>query len=151
MLVNEGQDESVESRQIKTSRKNTGKDAVLDQIRGLRSHFEEFWSAGLCPERVVVEAQQYYKGGPNAGDLLNLALVAGGAIAECVRWWPTTTVMVPLPAEWKGQIPKAIHHARIMGRLGLSAEYSIHEFDAIGMALWARDQIIVASPRSPSR
>lgn len=66
--------------------------------------------------RLVVELPQVYvqarqKGDPN--DLIQLAAVVGG-LCEAFRRVPQR---VYLPAEWKGQVPKEIIHARVKARL----------------------------------
>lgn len=67
-------------------------------------------------DQLVVELPQVYiqarqKGDPN--DLIQLAAVVGGL---CVAF-ETAAQKVYLPAEWKGQVPKDIMHARAMARL----------------------------------
>ncbi len=66
--------------------------------------------------RFVVELPQVYiqaksKGDPN--DLIHLAAVVGGL---CVAF-ESAPQQVYLPAEWKGQVPKEIVHARASQRL----------------------------------
>jgi hypothetical protein len=66
--------------------------------------------------RLVVELPQVYiqaksKGDPN--DLIHLAAVVGGL---CVAF-DTSPQQIYLPAEWKGQVPKEIVHARAQQRL----------------------------------
>jgi hypothetical protein len=67
-------------------------------------------------QHFVVELPQVYtvtksKGDPN--DLVQLAAVVGGL---CVAFKDANQV-VYLPAEWKGQAPKEIIHARAAARL----------------------------------
>lgn len=73
-------------------------------------------------ERVVVELPQIYprghhlspKAGTDPNDLLHLAAVVGalGAIFSSV-----SDVVFVLPFEWKGQVPKKIHHERALSKL----------------------------------
>jgi hypothetical protein len=67
-------------------------------------------------DQLVVELPQVYvtaraKGDPN--DLIQLAAVVGGL---CVAFEKARS-KVYLPAEWKGQVPKEIVHARALQRL----------------------------------
>lgn len=113
-------------------------------------------------EAVAVEGQRQYpdsKVRPN--DLIALAQVAGAATAfsrrtntKNVRAW----LYMPLPQDWKGQVPKKIHQARVLRRVGLTpegkADYCFpkekvgllarvsdwkHASDAVGLALYAYD------------
>lgn len=73
---------------------------------------------------IVIERPQIYtgaeaKGDPN--DLLDLAFVAGYFRAH--RSY--------LPAEWKGQVPKEIHHKRL-------SEYFAESGDVDGFDVWKR-------------
>lgn len=66
--------------------------------------------------KLVVELPQVYiqarlKGDPN--DLMHLAAVVGGL---CVAF-DGVIQQVYLPAEWKGQVPKEVMHARALQRL----------------------------------
>lgn len=101
------------------------------------------------PDLVVVEAQQHYPGSPvNANDLISLAACAGALIGSVAsELAPEGRILTPLPAEWKGQVPKAIHHKRLAKDLeklqgarfdgepipkGRFKEVA----DALGLALW---------------
>src|SRR6185312_16842694 len=70
------------------------------------------------PRAVLIECPQVYrhhlsKGDPN--DLIKLA-VGVGRYAEFFENRGAKVALV-LPAEWKGQIPKEVHHARVMSAL----------------------------------
>jgi hypothetical protein len=67
------------------------------------------------------ESQQVYAGkGCRADDLICLAHVTGALVASYGS--AETVVYLPKPAEWKGQVPKRIHQARVLGRLGIPYE-----------------------------
>lgn len=99
------------------------------------------------PDELVVEVPQIYpqrawKGDPN--DLVNVALAAGIVIGR-VR---CKKVLTPRPHQWKGNVPKAIHHKRVIAclsveeRVVLNAAYipasKKHNcIDAVGLGLWA--------------
>jgi hypothetical protein len=95
-------------------------------------------------EHVIVEYPEGRGGNTRAtpDDLIALAYRAGkyagrceerGAIVTCVK-----------PSEWKGGVPKKIHHPRIRKRLS-SVELALCEgappdiWDAIGLGLWLLD------------
>lgn len=64
-------------------------------------------------ERVVAELPQVYQRGKSKGnpnDLIDLALALG-------RFTGGVTCEYVLPAQWKGQIPKTIHHQRMRAAL----------------------------------
>lgn len=96
------------------------------------------------PLTVVVEHPQYYprsKVDPNS--LIKLAFTVGAA----VRHFDPTHVVTPTPREWKGQVPKEIHNARVLARLSqeemrvfkatICGHSLLHNVvDAIGVALW---------------
>ena len=92
-------------------------------------------------ELVVIEKPQIYgdKERARKSDVADL-LWSGGRIAD--RY----DVCVPyLPAEWKGQIPKNVHHARIAATLSANEAHIltrmpkkklVHVLDAIGIGLY---------------
>ncbi len=75
----------------------------------------------LSPVHVlVIERPQIYtarqmKGDPN--DIVTLALQAGGYMYRFKA--QGAKVVTVLPGEWKGQVPKDIHHPRIFKKLSL--------------------------------
>lgn len=100
----------------------------------------------------VIELPQVYrasrsKGDPN--DLIRLAVLVGRLqqLAE-VRGSEVTLVQ---PATWKGQVPKDVHHKRLMERLcreelekleSLHKTYRHNALDAVGLGLWLGDIMI---------
>lgn len=104
---------------------------------------------------VAVEGQQFYgaKGRARPQDLINLAQVAGAACAALSPW--AERILIPLPQQWKGSIPKKVKHKRILNKLGWSFHEGrvvvpaacpldvdfppskwTHVIDAIGLAQW---------------
>jgi hypothetical protein len=94
-------------------------------------------------EHCVVECPQVYqakfsKGDPN--DLVNVALVAGACASAFV------SVDIVRPHEWKGNIPKAVHHRRVMRDAPEFVQRSIaaikqttlrhNAIDAYALGLW---------------
>lgn len=111
---------------------------------------------------MAVEGQKIlYKGNANFSDIALLSVVAGAALSA-LPYQPKQT-RFPLPEEWKGNVPKPIHHQRIAKELdfeieirgtgkegyGVAVDESLrkqlplltdwkHGMDALGLALWAR-------------
>ena len=76
-----------------------------------------------CSGLVVIEKPQVYpsrfsKGNPN--DLITLAIQVGRYVERFEA--QGAKVSLTLPHEWKGTIPKDIHHRRILGA-GLGAQW----------------------------
>lgn len=97
-------------------------------------------------ERPQVYRQAQQKGDPN--DLITLAIQIGRYV-ERLETAGTKTALV-LPNTWKGQVPKDVHHrrivaklspdeaARVASRLEHVAESKRHNvLDAVGLAKWA--------------
>lgn len=85
-------------------------------------------------------------------DILKLAREAGewGGRYEVSA---VATIHYVLPAEWKGQVPKEIHHARVWDALdaaeraivdkavrGLAPSKRHNVLDAVGMGVWVRSR-----------
>ena len=119
---------------------------------------------GISSGVFVVEGQEIYRNShAPPSNILSLATVAGfwaGSMlaASGVDDW---SLLIPRPAEWKGQVPKAIHQARIAASLGWPYEKRAgyvapdvpksaglvvvggfngsdwkHAMDAVGLAVW---------------
>jgi len=90
---------------------------------------------------MVIERPQVYqpnrsKGDPN--DLIGVAIIAG-------RWLqavPAAHVSMPLPAEWKRQVPKSVDHGRALRVLSpveraMLGGMDHNVMDAVSLGLWA--------------
>lgn len=69
----------------------------------------------------AVESQKIYgrgRGRADPDDLIKLATISGAALARLQHMYPRATAYLPEPSEWKGEVPKAIHQARICKRMG---------------------------------
>jgi hypothetical protein len=81
----------------------------------------EPWRVDL---RLVIEfpqvrqrgSQRASKRGTDPNDLIQLAAVVGAIVS--MR--SLKGIVVRLPEEWKGQVPKEVHHQRAMGRLSVA-------------------------------
>ncbi len=84
---------------------------------------------------LVIEKPQVYQAERqevDANDLVNLAVLVGAVLGRVVA----KRVLLPLPAQWKGQVPKKIHHRRIRNKTGLDQRMSKDALDAVGLALF---------------
>lgn len=97
-------------------------------------------------EALTIELPQVYRAGLSKGDPNDLIKVAVG-VGRWVERGAITGAAVTLvkPAEWKGQIPKDIHHKRITSLLtplefsripAMSKDKAHNALDAMGLGLW---------------
>jgi len=69
---------------------------------------------------MAIEGQDVIRGHTkNPADIIKLAQVAGFWAAQRRG---NATVHVPEPKEWKGQVPKGVHHKRLCAMLGLRSK-----------------------------
>jgi Holliday junction resolvasome RuvABC endonuclease subunit len=134
---------------IEIPAKLTHMEAVIDMILASREGISptDKYSAEII--RIAVEGQKLYLGHAYKGaDLLKLAQVAGGLIAVCQQALPSAEILLPLPQQWKGTVPKAIHQTRLWQSVAnqieaeailnsLKEQHLSHVLDAIGLALWS--------------
>lgn len=140
---------------------------VVTMIRQMAAVAESF--AADC-DVFVVEGQQNYKqeGTKSSAGLFEVAHVAGALLMAATLWAPCSAhLLCPLPAMWKGQVPKEVHHARILSRYsvafsaaagycypsgcaraakikgyqGLNQGDWKHVTDAVGLARWGLDKL----------
>lgn len=140
---------------IRVSEKLKGREAAVAMCQELAKY-------PLDDDVVVIEGQEIRytaRKGADPQDIVNLAVVAGGAASQAKG-----RVLMPSPSQWKGSIPKAVHQARVLGKLGwpsetvgrstraytrptggfegvlgakdLGKEDWKHVVDAIGLAMW---------------
>lgn len=111
-------------------------------IEGSRHDFVSY-VVSLTPDLLVAECPVVYPRGSGKGedpnDLIQVALSAGACMAACPQ---SVTVS---PGEWKGQVPKEIHHRRIEPRLTERMRTNINAvrgvmrhnvLDAVALGLW---------------
>lgn len=107
------------------------------------------WTAHLLG--AVIEKPQVYraaksKGDPN--DLITLAIRVGRYVEKLAMRGIACNLVTPV--EWKGQVPKEIHHRRVLGVLSLNETEIVQSaykgmpvsirhnmLDAIGLGQWA--------------
>lgn len=161
-------------RCIKNTSKAKDRAAVIGCVNSLRGCITSFLKDLGNPELlcVVVEGQEIAytaREGANPRSIMLLATVAGACLTEAA--YETENILFPSPNEWKGGVPKGIHQARILRKMGweyevvgsdkktayarptqdLSAVYGAndlnkadwrHVVDSIGLADYAREKII---------
>ena len=91
---------------------------------------------------VLVERPKIYTNSrADPDDLLELAACAG---AICAVFPREVSVYSVLPAEWKGQVPKAVHNQRMLDSLTpeesalLGKGHHVDKLDAVGLYRFAR-------------
>jgi len=103
--------------------------------------------------RVAIEWQRIRPGehaakAQNIADLLGVAYLALSATKST---FPLSDIVMPLPIEWKGSIPKEVHQKRIRRYLeldganagvlkGMSKTVASHAIDGLGLAFWLFQQ-----------
>ncbi len=101
---------------------------------------------------VCVEGQQFYgtersKGDPQ--DLIRLAQVAGYMLGGIVGAHCVLSDSMPLPRQWKGSVPKDVHHVRLARDFPQwvqpVAEFTPkslqhHVWDAVGLLEWHKER-----------
>lgn len=144
--------------------KKTGMDAISDicprVCEAVNVMPNDVASCAIESQEIVYTA----KAGRNPRSLLTLAHMSGVLHCACNIAFPLAHVLCPVPSRWKGQVPKGIHQARILGKLGIQyikmggkEPYCVpdlgglpvnnlnrsdwkHGMDSWGLAIWAKDQ-----------
>lgn len=87
---------------------------------------------------VVIEKPQVYQGALQKGDpndLIDLTVLVGALVQGSRR----SEILLTTPRQWKGQVPKNIHHKRIRKRLPDLGRCSKDAMDAVGLCLYGAD------------
>lgn len=89
---------------------------------------------------LVVEGMKIYP--PRIQKVPPADILAVQTIVGAMLSIPCGKRLSPVAADWKGQIVKKVHHARIEGKLSnaeklVAKDASEHAWDAIGLGLWA--------------
>lgn len=114
--------------------------------------------AGPTIDDVWIEKPVIYpRSKARPADIMKLAVEAGrwAGIYSCLG----VAVHFVEPAHWKGQVPKAIHHRRVLAGLteaeigavelgckNLAPSRRHNVLDAVGLGLWARRQLPAPAP-----
>ncbi len=90
---------------------------------------------------LVIERMQVYRGAGakgDAADLIDLSVLCGTVLGAIYH----SACYMPVPAQWKGQVPKPIHHRRIRKEHpGIPQGVSEDAMDAAGLALWGLKKV----------
>lgn len=111
---------------IRSGGERTGREGVVDCCE-LIARFTPPADVIRRTSAVVVESQQSYAYGPERSkpdDLIKLATISGACLARWMQLCPKATFLLPTPFDWKKQVPKRVHQARFLGRLGIG--YTAH-------------------------
>lgn len=106
------------------------------------------------PDLVVVEWPQIYQHGrakKGARVDPNDMLLIAGVVGALLHALDAPAVLAPRPANWKGQVPKAIHNARVLAGMspgeldvlraaGIPKAQANNAIDAIGLLKWAQKE-----------
>lgn len=89
---------------------------------------------------LVVEGMKIYP--PRVQKVPPADILAVQTVVGALLSMPCGKRLSPVAAEWKGQLVKKVHHARIEGKLSATEKLaahgaSEHAWDAIGLGLWA--------------
>lgn len=116
--------EVFEALTISAPRNLKGQDAVLIMAGLVGQTIEGFFARAYLRKRpithVAVEGQTIYRGKTkNPMDILRLGQVAGACVAAALAVSPVYRELIefaeiPEPRDWKGQVPKTIHQARVL-------------------------------------
>jgi hypothetical protein len=102
----------------------------IDQI--LERIGSDYWDLAVI-EKPQVYQGRLQKGDPN--DLIDLAVLVGALVCHI----NATKFLLPRPQEWKGQVPKEIHHRRIRKAVPGLGRQSKDALDAVGLGLYGME------------
>lgn len=98
----------------------TGDDAVIVQLRQLQNRMP-----GYVVYASIVESQEIAytaRQGKNPRSMIPVAHVAGGVVAMFNACYSPSIQYLVKPQAWKGDVPKGIHQARTLSKLGWKYE-----------------------------
>jgi len=119
--------------QITTRTVRPQAEALPDRIREICGQIPPGGWGLFVIERPQVYRGRRQKGDPN--DLISLAMLVGALIVRVSY----RKLLLPMPAQWKGSVPKEIHHRRIRARIPDLSRCSKDALDAVGLALYGVD------------
>lgn len=161
----------VDLKGVAVDKKLTGRDALRMMSAMINNSLVHYWAEeGINVQGFTCEAQEIYQHGSgktkNPRSIMLLATVAGMTLHHLRCLFPRANMYFPAPVEWKGSVPKQIHHGRICSRQGWKYKqvgtrddgYCVpeiigdvrlsqtpktswkHTLDSIGLAEYGRDQ-----------
>ena len=107
-----------------------------------------FADAPTTAQTAIIEKPQVYaetkSKGVRSSDIVNLSIAVGRLVERF------HSVELVLPGTWKGQLPKKIHHERILAQLtsgerglleGMKQKELVHVLDAVGLGLYYLNRV----------
>lgn len=100
------------------------------------------------PDTAVIEVPQTYNAGQQKGrqqDLISVALVAGAVAGALKQAFPSISILLVFPRDWKGTVDPDVFTERINGRLSaeekarldhVTATYRHNMIDGVGLSLF---------------
>lgn len=87
-------------------------------VKAAKHHAKEICSVAIehNPDSIILEVPQVFvaSGKGNPAHLVDLALLGGYIIGFLAPAFPKIVIKTVLPQEWKGSIPKDVHHRRLL-------------------------------------
>jgi hypothetical protein len=124
--------------------------AAVEEIAKEAMH----WMDGVCDSLgfagyhypdlsgIAVEAQEIYRGKTkNPQDIAVLAASAGVLLGAARARWPHADAVFALPKDWKKGVPKRIHQARVLKRLGVPCELVGEKGTGYCVPLWPEGKL----------
>lgn len=100
-----------------------GREALIEMSQQIQLHCRTTTTV------ITVEGQEWYQFGPsktkNPKSIGFLATVAGQAMVSYSNFH--SKKYFPTPHEWKGTVPKQIHQARVLARMGVEYEKTTNQ------------------------
>lgn len=136
---------------VASSKGRLVQDRLVEMAESLHDAVDEirevvFWELEYPP--VVIEWQALRpKGEKNPNSIVDLNGIVGMCVGAFCRL--STKILTPTPVKWKGSVPKAIHQKRILSKVVIDSNSGFdaltktqqgHVIDAIGLALWGKEQ-----------
>lgn len=109
------------------------------------------------PLKAAIEWQNFHPDDKRPDNIVQLNSVAGMALASLES---PEKALIPLPVQWKGTVPKAVHQKRILAKLSqpivwdswkVARSNRTHVVDAIGLAIYAVEQAVGKNLRQDIR
>lgn len=154
--------------------KKGAESSAIVSIRNVRGIFHDFSKMLGYPSilGIAIENQEVFSSarrGVPPSSLLALGQVAGAIVLDALyEVRAEGRVLFPQPKTWKGDVPKHIHQARVLGKLKIEYEkvredYCVpldcehivgydtvnrgdwkHASDSVGLAVWCREELVKA-------